>query len=96
MKAQFELKSLLFVLIAYGCVVLLSDFTREINLFWFLYAVPVFVAARKVIVVTRGPCASGVALASVSGCHHDRAVASSFPQCRHALSHPSYARLASP
>ena len=45
MKAQFELKSLLFVFLAYGCVVLLSGFTREINLFWFLYAIPVFVAA---------------------------------------------------
>ncbi len=45
MKAQFELRSLLIILIAYACVVLLSDLARDINLFWFLYAVPVFIAA---------------------------------------------------
>lgn len=45
MKAQFELKSLLFVLIAFGCVILLSDLSKDINLFWFLYAAPVFIAS---------------------------------------------------
>jgi diguanylate cyclase (GGDEF)-like protein len=44
MKSHFELKSLLFVLIAFACVVLLTDFTSEIGLFWFLYAAPAFVA----------------------------------------------------
>ena len=45
MKTHFELKSLLFVLITFGCVVLLTDFSREIGLIWFLYAVPALVSA---------------------------------------------------
>ncbi len=45
MKTRFELKSLLFVFITFGAVVLLTDFSREIGLFWLLYALPVFIAA---------------------------------------------------
>lgn len=45
MKTQFELKSAIFVLVAYLCAILLSDFTRQINLLWFLYFIPVLVAS---------------------------------------------------
>jgi diguanylate cyclase (GGDEF)-like protein len=45
MKTKFELKSVLFVLITYAYALLLSDFTKQINLFWFFYVVPVFIAA---------------------------------------------------
>jgi len=45
MKSQFDLKSILFVLITYAGAILLSDFTKQTNLFWFFYVIPVFVAA---------------------------------------------------
>jgi len=45
MHTEFDLKSMLFIIIAYLSALFLSDLVRQINLVWFFYVIPVFIAA---------------------------------------------------